>query len=166
MQVSEWHNRSAKVGGIRRDCLREQGDPGARQLPRVSTSLARLSSLLSTLSPSFSSLSFSLSLPQSFFPTTYLCSLLSLSLFPRSFSFFLSFRCSVPFSLSLSLSPSSSRFQVIHKYLFLSPQPYAEHLLVFFPRSLARSFPLRFHKQRASLGLRMCTREASICMRD
>lgn len=46
MQVSEWHNRSAKVGGIRRDCLREQGDPGARQLPRVSTSLARLSSRL------------------------------------------------------------------------------------------------------------------------
>ena len=153
MQVSEWHNRSAKVGGIRRDCLREQGDPGARQLPRVSTSLARLSSLLSTLSPSFSSLSLSLS----FFPTTYLRSLLSLSLssLARSPSFFRS----VPFSLSLS--PSPSRFQVIRKHLFLSP-PYAEHLLVFFPRSLALSFPLRFHKQRASLGLHMCIREASI----
>lgn len=48
MQISEWHNRSAKVGGIRRDCLREQGNPGARQLPRVSTSLARLLALLSS----------------------------------------------------------------------------------------------------------------------
>lgn len=48
MQVSEWHNRSAKVGGIRRDCLREQGDPGARQLPRVSTSLSH-SSLVPSL---------------------------------------------------------------------------------------------------------------------
>ena len=134
MQVSEWHNRSAKVGGIRRDCLREQGDPGARQLPRVSTSLARLSSLLSTLSPSFSSLSLSLSL--SFFPTTYLRSLLSLSLFLPSLVLLLSF---VPCrSLSLSLSPSPSRFQVIRKHLFLSP-PYAEHLLVFFPRSLSPS---------------------------
>lgn len=65
----------------------------------------------------------------------------------------------MPFSLSPS--PSPSRFQVIRKHLFLSP-PYAEHLLVFFPRSLALSFPLRFHKQRASLGLHMCIREASI----
>lgn len=99
----------------------------------------------------------SLSLSLSFFPTTYLRSLLSLSLssLARSPSFFRS----VPFSLSLS--PSPSRFQVIRKHLFLSP-PYAEHLLVFFPRSLALSFPLRFHKQRASLGLHMCIREASI----
>lgn len=51
MQVSEWHNRSAKVGGIRRDCLREQGGPGARQLPRVSTSLASLSRLSSPSLP-------------------------------------------------------------------------------------------------------------------
>lgn len=159
MQVSEWHNRSAKVGGIRRDCLREQGDPGARQLPRVSTSLARLSSLLSTLSPSLSSLSLSLS----FFPTTYLCSLFSLSL-PSLFLLLSFVRCSVPLSLSLSLSPS--RFQVIRKYLFLSP-PYAVRRAssrLF--SSLARSFLLRFHKQRASLGLHMCIREASICMRD
>lgn len=135
MQVSEWHNRSAKVGGIRRDCLREQGDPGARQLPRVSTSLARLSSLLSTLSPSLSSLSLSLS----FFPTTYLCSLFSLSLFLRSFSFFLSSAvpCRFP-SLSLCLRLVSRLYVSISS--FHHHTPYAEHLLVFFPRSLAPSF--------------------------
>lgn len=103
------------------------------------------------------------SLSLSFFPTTYLCSLFSLSL-PSLFLLLSFVRCSVPLSLSLSLSPS--RFQVIRKYLFLSP-PYAVRRAssrLF--SSLARSFLLRFHKQRASLGLHMCIREASICMRD
>lgn len=50
------------MGGIRRDCLREQGDPGARQLPRVSTSLVR------SLTRSGSPLSFSLALSLSVAP--------------------------------------------------------------------------------------------------
>ena len=115
MQVSEWHNRSAKVGGIRRDCLREQGDPGARQLPRVSTSLARFSSLLSS--------SLSLSLSHSF-SNVDVCVLL-LPRFHRLVpSFFLSFSIIVRSVSSVSVVrssiPSSSLLQETHSRWFAS----------------------------------------------
>lgn len=79
------------------------------------------------------------SLSLSFFPTTYLCSLFSLSLFLRSFSFFLSSAvpCRFP-SLSLCLRLVSRLYVSISS--FHHHTPYAEHLLVFFPRSLAPSF--------------------------
>lgn len=159
MQVSEWHNRSAKVGGIRRDCLREQGDPGARQLPRVSTSLARLSSLLSTLSPSFSSLSLSLS--PSFQPPTSVVFSLSLSFFPRSFSFFLSFRAVLSLSLCLRLRLVSRLYVSISSFHHRTPSIFSSFFLA---RSLLpSSFPQAESFARFTY---VHTRGFYICMRD
>lgn len=157
MQVSEWHNRSAKVGGIRRDCLREQGDPGARQLPRVSTSLARLSSLLSTLSPSFSSLSLSLS--PSFQPPTSV--VFSLSLFLPSLVLLLSFVPCRSLSLCLRLRLVSRLYVSISSFHHRTPSIFSSFFLA---RSLLpSSFPQAESFARFTY---VHTRGFYICMRD
>lgn len=79
------------------------------------------------------------SLSLSFFPTTYLCSLFSLSL-PSLFLLLSFVRCSVPLSLSLSLCLRLVSRLYVSISSFHHHTLYAEHLLVFFPRSLAPSF--------------------------